>query len=323
MKKIPLIPIIIIFFLQSVQTGQAYTIEGKHPYDYEQLITDLNGLKQEYCNTLTIEQIGQSHLGKPIWAVHLGRGEKNILLVGAHHGREWITSNLLMMMLEHYANAYTNNIRVGWFEPSILDKVSIWFVPMLNPDGISIQQGKIPENMREKITSFNDGSTNYHRWKANGVGIDLNRQYPAGWSTVPSPSKPFYKFYKGKQPLEAKEVQALVQFVKKIKPQAAITYHSSGREIFWRYGNHQNIFRDFQIGQKLSFYTGYPLATPPKNATGGGFTDWFIAAFNRPSFTLELCDFQGETNPPIAQLHEEWERNQYIGFVLAEEAEKF
>ena len=33
--------------------------------------------------------------------------------------------------------------QLGSYSPQLLDEVSIWFVPMINPDGVSIQQGNL------------------------------------------------------------------------------------------------------------------------------------------------------------------------------------
>lgn len=41
----------------------------------------------------------------------------------------------LMSMLENYAEAYQEGKRVGFRSTDVLNQVSIWFIPMLNPDG--------------------------------------------------------------------------------------------------------------------------------------------------------------------------------------------
>ena len=46
-------------------------------------------------------EVGKSIMSTPIKAFPVGRGRRVILLVGAHHGAEHITANLL------YATAYT------------------------------------------------------------------------------------------------------------------------------------------------------------------------------------------------------------------------
>lgn len=264
-------------------------------------------------------EIGKSEFGKPIWAIKLGKGKENIVLVGTHHAREWISANLLMVMLERYADTYQKDVPFGQFDTKVLDKVAIWFVPMLNPDGVDIQQGDIPKNQKRKLTLMNNGSMDFTRWKANGLGLDLNRQYPSGWDKLPTKDGPSYKGYKGKQPLEGKEVQAFVKFIKELNAKSAIAYHSAGHVIYWQYGEQQNVYRDYFLASSLASLTGYQLAKPPLEATGGGFTDWFIDEFKRPAFTLELTNHVGESHPPMEKFHEEWIRNQFVGFYLASE----
>jgi len=311
--------IFIFFFLIIPNQGSAYIVDGVDGYTIEQLEEDLKDINKQFGNNLIIKQIGTSHFQQPIWAIKLGKGEKSILLIGAHHGREWITSNMLMVMLERYADAYQHKKKIGNFDSNIFDKVSIWFVPMLNPDGVDIQQGKLPVQNKRDFIFMNDGSLNFKRWKANGIGIDLNRQYPSGWQDVPGSPFPSYKGYKGKRPFEAKEVQAIVRFVEKVNPMSAIAYHSAGQEIFWQYGARQNIVRDYFLATNLAELTSYSLSIPPEEAVGGGFTDWFIEEYGRPAFTLELTDFRQESNPPIRKLWKEWQRNRLVGIYLASE----
>ncbi|AWI11784.1 carboxypeptidase [Caldibacillus thermoamylovorans] len=311
--------IFIFFFLFMPDQGRAYIVDAVDGYTIEQLEADLKGINKQFKNNITIKQIGTSHFYQPIWAIKLGKGEESILLIGAHHGREWISSNLLMVMLERYADAYQHKKKIGKFDSNIFDKISIWFVPMLNPDGVDIQQGKLPVQNKRDFIFMNDGSLNFKRWKASGIGIDLNRQYPSGWQDVPGSPFPSYKGYKGKRPFEAKEVQAVVRFIEEINPMSAIAYHSSGQEIFWQYGARQNIVRDYFLATKLAELTGYSLSIPPEEANGGGFTDWFIEEYGKPAFTLELTDFHQESNPPIRKLWEEWRRNRLVGIYLASE----
>lgn len=216
---------------------------------------------------------------------------------------------------------------IGGFPSGLLDEVSIWFIPMLNPDGVSIQQGDLSNlNFLEKagVWRMNRYSTNWSRWKANAKGIDLNRQYPIGWEEVMSDAKkPTYQFYKGEQPLEATEVKALADFTKKVDPTIAVSYHTSGREIFWHYKNkRENMARDYGIAKKTAELTGYELTFPEKEAVGAGFTDWFITEFKRPGMTIELSYLVDETNPPFSVFPEEWKRNRLVGIMLVKEANK-
>jgi g-D-glutamyl-meso-diaminopimelate peptidase len=312
-------------YLLLASSTMASVVNPHQTYTYERMKADIWELEKKYEDDLTVKTIGYSHFGRRIFAVKLGKGEKNILLIGSHHGREWLTSALLMEMLETYTKSYQANGKVGPHSTDILDDVSIWFVPMLNPDGVTIQQGEIkkfPKYHRDNLVLMNMNSTDFSRWKANGMGIDLNRQYPVGWKNLANNDVtiPTYQFYKGKKPISTHETKAIVKFTKKIKPLIAVSYHTAGREIFWNYNNGENKERDYNIAEKVATLTGYKLASPPKDAVGAGYTDWFISTFQRPALTLEISHLVGETSPPLEVFSEEWEKNKFIGMMLAKEA---
>jgi len=314
---------IIFFLFPSDQSHAQVNVED--PYTYESLNEDIEVINEKYHHSLQAISIGKSTLGKDIWAVKLGKGERNIVLIGAHHGREWMTTNLLMMMLEQYAEAYCNKRFFGPYDTNILNEISIWFLPQLNPDGVMIQQGRlhhIPPIWQEYVTFLNHGITDFSEWKANALGIDLNRQYSVGWESVPSPKKPGSKYYKGDIPFQAVEIKRFVKFIENVRPEMAVSYHSTGQVIFWKYGKSQNLKRDYPIAKKLSDVTNYPLAVPSKQAYGSGFTDWFITCYKKPAFTIEIGRLNGEQPPPIEELKNEWERNKYVGLLLATEAKK-
>lgn len=326
LKLVRIIFVLFALFTLPFTSAEAKIVKVDEPYTSKRLQQDLEKLNEKYRGQIEIKSIGTTHFGKEIWGIKLGRGKTNIVLIGAHHGREWLTSALLMNMLENYAEAYQNGKRMGFRSTDILNQVSIWFIPMLNPDGVSIQQTileSFPANHQKQLLLMNDGSKNFKRWKANGMGVDLNRQYPAGWKQLnQQPSKPSYAFYKGKRPLEAKEVIALTQFIKEINPTIAVAYHTAGREIFWNYKNGENLNRDYKIAKRISRITNYKLANPDPEAFGGGFTDWFITTYHKPALTIEISYLVGDTSPPLSVFKKEWKRNKYVGLLLAREAKK-
>ena len=106
-----------VLLLSFQTTAYAAIVKTNKPYSYELLENDLKLINEKYKNEVELRTIGTTHFGQNIWAVKLGTGEKNIVLIGSHHGREWLTSMLLMKMLETYTHEYhametagTNNI---------------------------------------------------------------------------------------------------------------------------------------------------------------------------------------------------------------------
>jgi g-D-glutamyl-meso-diaminopimelate peptidase len=170
---------------------------------------------------------------------------------------------------------------------------------------------------------MNKGRKGFFRWKANGLGVDLNRQYPAGWEQITGNERyASYSHYKGKKPLEAKETKALFTFSEQIQPLIAASYHTSGQMIYWYYFNEiEYLQRDYQLIEQVANKTGYEISYPPENAIGGGYTDWFIQTFKRPALTIELSFPVYETSPPLSVLDEEWQRNKEVGLIMAKYAE--
>jgi g-D-glutamyl-meso-diaminopimelate peptidase len=302
-------------------------VKTEEVYTFNDMEQDLRQLKEQYPQAVTIKKIGESAFKKPIYAVKVGRGEQSIFINAAHHGREWMTTMIVMKMIEDYAKAHKNQKQYEGYNMSLLDEVSIWFVPMVNPDGVMIQQnGLFQASIKDqhKLFFMNGGSIDFSRWKANGQGVDLNRQYSAGWDSLcDSAPFPFYQLHKGERPFSAPEANTLEKFTKEIQPLIAISYHTSGRVLYWHYKtDKKDIQRDLAIASRVADLTGYELDEPSQTAIGGGYTDWFIETFHRPAITVEVGYEVNETNPPLSVFPEEWKRNRAVGLLIASEALK-
>ena len=82
---------------------------------------------------------GNSILGDNIWVIKLGKGSKQVFYSAAIHANEWITSPVLMKFVEDYAVAYTNNTSLyGYNITNLFNSVSIFIMPMCNPDGVNL-----------------------------------------------------------------------------------------------------------------------------------------------------------------------------------------
>lgn len=314
-----------LFVFVTAPPVQAATniVNPNQVYSYNLMTRDIERLVQEYPDLVMSESLGKSPYGRDLWAIKLGRGESVVFLNGSHHAREWMTTSVLMKMLDTYAQAYKSNGKIGGYNVrSLLDEVSIWIVPMVNPDGVTLsQQGTVglPDNLAKTLLKYNGNSTNFSRWKANMQGIDLNRQYPASWNTIKNAgSTPWYQNYKGKKPAEASEVQMMMDLTARIDPEVTISYHSSGNIIFWNFNTlSSNLNRDKTMARTLANLTGYSLVAPEKNPSGGGYKDWFIQEYGRPGFTIEIASYAGESNVPLTQFNKVWSENKEVGLYSA------
>lgn len=317
-----------LFIIRPSTSYAADVVNPKQTYTYEIMVRDIKELAKKYPELISYKIIGNSEYNRPIYAVSLGTGNAKTFINGSHHAREWITTNLNMYMMEQYAKMYKSNTTFGGYNvKKVLDETTIWFVPMLNPDGVTLQQfgpSKFPTNVRSSLIKMNDGNTNFKKWKANAKGVDLNRQYNAGWSTITNNfSSPRWSNHKGYAPEQAKETKAIVKFTKEINPEMAVSYHSSGEILYWNFKQPSNTYkRDQNYAKKIGQYTGYRLINPGPNPSGGGYTDWFISTFKRPAFTPELGRYAGETHVPLSEFDRIWSQNKYIGLYTASEGYK-
>ena len=303
--------------------AEAAAVNPAEVYTYERMQADIVELAKQYPDLITYKVIGKSEYGRNIYAVSLGKGQTNIFINGSHHAREWMTTTLNMYMLEQYAAAYKSGRTIaGANVRTHLNRTTMWFVPMVNPDGVTLQQFGLkafPSSAHAGLINMNAGSKDFKRWKANGKGIDLNRQYPADWANIKSnPGKPYYKNYKGAQPQSASEVKAIINFVNEIKPASALAYHSSGQILYWKFHQTGALYdRDHQYAKAIGKMTGYSLVYPGSRPSGGGFTDWFTDTYKLPGFTPEIGRYAGETSLPLSEFQTIWKQNQGVGLYVA------
>ncbi|GGG04677.1 M14 family metallopeptidase [Paenibacillus abyssi] len=310
----------------AAKAASGYIVSPKQVYTYDIMVRDLQALSERYPGLIATGSIGTSEYGRELWHIDVGKGPAIILLNGSHHAREWITTILLMTMADRYALAYVQNAKWGAYSVrDLLDQVTFRFVPMVNPDGVTLQQkglAAFPKAERAKLLKMNGGSANFKRWKANAKGIDLNRQYPVDWEGIRNPAPgPSYMNYKGAKPMQAKETQAMIEFTRSSGAELAVAYHSSGEILYWNYKTPaEHLSRDRKIANQYASMTGYRLVKPSANPSGGGFTDWFISQFGRPGLTPELARAAGGTNVPLSEWERIWKQHRNTGWMLAAEA---
>ncbi|SDJ23125.1 M14 family zinc carboxypeptidase [Salimicrobium halophilum] len=296
-------------------------VDTNTTYTYEQMQGDLKQLDQEYGDLVEVYDIGDSVYDRDIFLVKLGYGEDHVLYNGSHHAREWLTTILNMNMIEEYAKGYQGETSFPTYNAKqVLDGTTIWFVPMVNPDGVTLQQkglSAFPEEVHSQLIQWNNGSTNFKRWKANAQGIDLNRQYPSGWENVTKTSRS-YKNFKGDYPLQAPEAKVMRDLQYLLNPELTISYHTAGQIMYWNYKiEPENYDRDSRIARNYSRFSGYDLVNFESN--GSGYTDWVIDYWDQPALTPELAVYPGPTNVDPARFPTAWENNKVAGLYAARE----
>ncbi len=283
--------------------------KNKKRYDYKELLKDVQKFKTRYpfCE---ISSIGESVLKRKLFCLKIGEGENIVFYNGAHHGAESITSALLMKFIEEYAESVVEDGEIFGMSSNFLYKnVSLYVVPMVNPDGVelSVNGGRMYSADFPRLFRENKGSADFSLWQANFNGVDLNHNYDALWELSrkgeiehnifgPGPTR-----YAGEEPFSEPETRAMAEFTKSKEIKLSMAFHSQGQEIYYDFNNKEPIYSLF-IANALSLGTVYNPSVPTGIASYGGYKDWFIENFGRLAFTIEVG--KGENPLPPSDLNQ-------------------
>jgi Predicted carboxypeptidase len=264
------------------------------PPDSARVKSWTRALALRYAGLLEVSSIGESLLGREIIALEMGNihPEKAVLYCGGIHGREWVTTLLLMYFAEELLAGCAGGRRMCDMDVRrMLDSRGLVIVPALNPDGIEISVSGEPPAVLLCGGSLNPESLG--RWKANARGVDINRNFDSGWDemrlsalergiTGPSPEG-----WTGSFPESEPETRAIVALCEEKRFRHLIAFHSQGEVIYWNYRNYTPPIARLMAGI-LSMSSGYALGEPARSAGAAGMKDWFMEKYGKPAFTVEV-----------------------------------
>ncbi len=125
-------------------------------HNYAELTSALQQLANDYTSLCRLMSLGQSVQGREIWALRITdnpdieEDEPEFKYISTIHGDEPVGTELCYLFAKLLLENYETDPRIKF----IVDEVSVWIVPLMNPDG------------REAVSRYN----------ANGY--DLNRSFP-------------------------------------------------------------------------------------------------------------------------------------------------
>ena len=276
-----------------------------------------------FCRT---EVIGTTAFQRPLRTLVIGTGPRKVIFSASHHANEWITSLVLLKFAEELAQAISENGLIFGVEAQPLaEAVTIYMVPMVNPDGVdlvtgAIASGSIPYESARNLAEFYPTIPFPEGWKANLLGVDLNLQYPAGWLQAREIkfsqgfTRPGPRDYVGRAPLDQLETKALAGYTEYIDPDLVLAYHSQGEVIYWQFRNYE-VPGARELAEAFARVSGYALEDTPYESSFAGYKDWFIQEFRRPGFTIEVG--QGESPLPLSQFDKIYNDNLGILVIAA------
>jgi carboxypeptidase T len=327
----------------SNQTFDNTTSDPYYYFTYQEMTDLLHDLADNHSDIMLLTSLGTTYEERDVWMVKLSdnvetnEDETGVLLMGAHHGNEKPSFEILIFLIRHIIDNYekpnTDDDNDGLInedpidgadndydglvdeDPSedrvreVLNKTQIFLIPMVNPDGVEANSRKNcapnygPFGFQKEITSY---------------GVNLNRNYGYRWFL-------YYVFprryhlamnlldssfnYRGERPFSEKETQAVKNFVETQNISISISYHSYGEFIFfpWTHTSrrtpHESLF--ISIGENISRINGYYLylggnyLIPRYGGTLGTSENWLYGRRGILSYIVELCKERAPTNPDV------------------------
>ena len=310
-----------------------YYCDAVTTYTYENMQTDIDMLKTQFGEYVTSKSLGTTADDRSIYELIVGNSnaENQILLTGATHGREYITTQLIMRQIHSLLTQMRNGGSIkGQTLASLLEKTCIRVIPMVNPDGVTLSQfGELKVNKAENISNLRaminhdkerenySGNTDwyYRRWKNNINGVDINRNFSIGWEQLDdSRYFPSYEYYKGSSPESEAEAMALLNVLNEANIDEVINYHAQGGVIYWSFGAAPDDVetRSKELAELVKAQTGYILGSQStnKNSVGSGSYKEYLALKGIPSVTIEVG--VGSCPLPDTDIDGIWEKNQNV-----------
>lgn len=266
-------------------------------YTYDNMTLYLTNLSQTYTDIMSLTSIGTTYEGRNIWMVKLSdnvqveEDEPGVLLMGAHHGDEKPSYEILIYFIKYIVETYQSdeldndgdaifnedpfdgidNDNDGRTDEdpdedivrSTLSNTELYIIPMVNPDGVEYGWRK----NREPNYGSDGQSTSI-----TSYGVDLNRNYGYMWNVVYLfPENYFLEYilddeswiYRGEQPFSELETQAVKSFVETHDIDISLSYHDYGEFMLFpwmhtsRHTPHESLYRS--IGEGMSRINKYDL----------------------------------------------------------------
>lgn len=220
MRKALIITAMLIFSVSTYTTSTEADAqkgdEGDY-HTYEELTQELQGIAENYPEITELYSLGKTWEDRDIWAMKISdnaeidEDEPEVLIVGAHHAREWISVEVplyyLKFLVENYGKEKVDNDGDGRIDEDTIDGIDndgdgiidedeidaritwlvnnreIWIIPMLNPDGVaySMERGDLDRPDWDKWRKNKRDNDDDGEFEDDYDGVDLNRNYDFLW----------------------------------------------------------------------------------------------------------------------------------------------
>ena len=228
----------------------------------------------------------------------IDENEPEVLYNGLHHAREFISVSANIYYMWYLLENYEKDPMVR----QIVDQTELYFVPVVNPDGLNYNVSGYNEaddvftyNFRKNMRD-NDGDGQFD---PENDGVDLNRNYGHEWAYDDEGSSSFEgsDTYRGPSPFSEPETQAMQYFCNTHDFKLALNYHSYGNLLVYPWGYNDTPTPDSVIfshyGELLTHLNRFVYGTGMETVgyvTNGDSDDWMYGENGILSFTPEVGD---------------------------------
>jgi murein tripeptide amidase MpaA len=268
-------------------------------HSYAEIKDELQELALAHPQIAKVYDIGDSWektwgiADRDIWAIKISdnaaqeEDEPEILFIGCHHAREWISVEVPFYLAKYLVENYDTDPLIR----SYVDNGEIWIVPMVNPDG---HQYSIDADRLWRKNRRNNGGGYY--------GVDLNRNYSYMWGGPGSSPNPWSDTYRGPASFSEPETRGIRDLALSHEFRAIMSYHSYGQLILYPWGYTYVPPPDEELLSTLSV----DMADLIQEVHGKGYTpqqasdlylasgttdDWAYGELGAVGFTIELRPF--------------------------------
>lgn len=315
----------------------AIVAPGEVGYTYPELQEDLAAMEQMYGNRFAYESIGKSVDGREIYACVVGNPQapRKIMISGGIHGREYLSSLLVMKQIEYYLSNYDSGSYNGLSYAEMFEEFAFYVLPMVNPDGVmlalegidSVQtpavretlEGIYADNMQDGLTSAENINDYFaYNWKSNANGVDLNRNFAlSNWDEVKTGILlPCFRNYKGPRAASEPETQAVSAWVQSLgEIEGMLAFHTAGQVVYWDCGMSGGVRQEtFDLAEAVCEHTGYKFIYDKH--LDASLNDWMTLELGIPTVTVELANVIYPM--PTSELDATWEQAGELWAVTAQ-----
>lgn len=131
-------------------------------HTYDEMVDMLKVMARKHRRLMSLYSVGESFLGKKIWAAEIGNklsgdlsSRPGFLVAGEHHGDEVIAKEVVLYFMWHLLTNYGRDPKVT----RILDTRAIYVIPLVNPDGndLTLLEGQIQRQNARPVDEDGDG----------------------------------------------------------------------------------------------------------------------------------------------------------------------